>query len=245
MTDKHKPDFGIVEVSPPPKQGLFGWLRSRFFAGMFLALPVVVTFMLLQWLIGAIDRRVVPLLPPALQPQTYLDYAVPGLGLIVLIVFLTLLGVVATNVLGRYFVGLSDRILLRVPIVRSIYSVLKQVVDVFANNTNDQFREVVLVQYPRGGTWAIGFVSSTAKGEMRAKLGADEGFISVFVPTTPNPTSGFLLWVKEAEVVRLEMTVEEAAKVIFSAGLVVPDFPAKAPSVNPASAEAKQESQLS
>ncbi len=236
MTETHKPDFGIVQVSPPPKQGLFGWLRSRFFAGMFLALPIVVTFMLLQWLIGEIDKRVVPLLPSALQPQTYLDYAVPGLGLIVLILFLTALGVVATNVLGRYFVGLSDRILLRVPVVRSIYSVLKQVVDVFANNTNDQFREVVLVQYPRAGTWAIGFVSSTAKGEMRAKLGAQDGFLSVFVPTTPNPTSGFLLWVRESEVKRLEMTVEEAAKVIFSAGLVVPDYPGSQGQVAPAPA---------
>lgn len=238
MTDKDRPDFGITEVVPPPKQSVIAWLRSRFVAGMFLALPVVVTFLLLRWLIDEIDKRVVPLLPPALQPETYLNYAVPGLGLIVLVVFLTLLGAVTTNFLGRYFVGLSDRILLRIPFVRSIYSILKQVVDVFANNdSRDQFKEVVMVQYPRGGTWAIGFVSGGAKGEIRARVGED--VIGVFVPTTPNPTSGFLLYCKETEVIRLDMTVEEAAKVIFSAGLVIPEWPVAAQPEKAETANAK------
>ncbi len=228
MTQKDRPDFGIAEVVPPPKQSVMAWLRSRFVAGMFLALPVVVTFLLLRWLIDEIDKRVVPLLPPALRPETYIDYAVPGLGLIVLVIFLTLLGAVTTNFLGRYFVALSDRILLRVPFVRSIYSILKQVVDVFANNdSRDQFKEVVMVQYPMAGSWAIGFVSGSAKGEMRARIGDD--IIGVFVPTTPNPTSGFLLYCKESDVIRMDMTVEEGAKVIFSAGLVIPDWPAALP----------------
>ncbi len=238
MTERDRPEFGIAEVASPPKQSVIGWLRSRFVAGMFLALPVVVTFLLLRWLIDEIDKRVVPLLPPALQPETYIDYAVPGLGLIVLIVFLTLLGAVTTNFLGRYFVAVSDRILLRVPFVRSIYSILKQVVDVFANNeSRDQFKEVVMVQYPRAGTWAIGFVSGGAKGEMRARMGDD--VIGVFVPTTPNPTSGFLLYCKESEVIRMDMTVEEAAKVIFSAGLVIPDFPSAAAPAKPETAAGK------
>lgn len=228
MTEKDRPDFGITEVVAPPRQSVIAWLRSRFVAGMFLALPVVVTFLLLRWLIDEIDKRVVPLLPVALQPETYLDYAVPGLGLIVLVVFLTILGAVTTNFLGRYFVALSDRILLRVPFVRSVYSILKQVVDVFANNeSRDQFKEVVMVQYPMAGSWAIGFVSGGAKGEMRARMG-DE-VIGVFVPTTPNPTSGFLLYCKESDVIRMDMTVEEGAKVIFSAGLVIPEWPPVAP----------------
>ena len=118
---------------------------------------------------------------------------------------------------------LTDRILTRVPVVRSVYSVFKQIRDVFQSNTGGQYKEVVMVQYPRAGSWVIGFVAGAVKGEMRHKLGAD--FIGVFVPTTPNPTSGFLLYVQTSEVVRMDMTVEEGAKVIFSGGLVVPEYP--------------------
>ncbi|MFN7054119.1 DUF502 domain-containing protein [Hyphomonas sp.] len=226
MTENEKPDFGLIEVKKPAKPGLLSWLRARFVAGMFLALPIVVTFMLLNWLIGEIDKRVVPLLPPALQPQTYLDYAVPGFGLIVLFIFLTMLGAVTTNFLGRYFVSLSDRIILGIPVVRSVYSAFKQITDVFQTNTAGQFDEVVMVQYPRQGTWAVGFVSGSAKGVIRAGLG--ENFLGVFVPTTPNPTSGFLLYVPEDQVRRLDMTIEEGVKVILSAGLVVPEVNAAA-----------------
>lgn len=221
MTEKDKPDFGLIEVTQPKKPGLLAWVRARFVAGMFLALPIVVTFMLLNWLIGQIDRSVVPLLPQALQPQTYLDYAVPGFGLIVLFLFLTLLGAITTNFLGRYFVTLSDRIILGIPVVRSVYSAFKQITDVFQTNTTGQFDEVVMVQYPRQGTWAVGFVSGSVKGVIKAELGED--FIGVFVPTTPNPTSGFLLYVPEDQIKRLDMTIEEGVKVILSAGLVVPD----------------------
>ena len=222
MTENEKPDFGLIEVAKPKKPGLAAWLQARFMAGMLLALPVVVTFMLLSWLIGEIDRRVVPLLPPALQPQTYLDYAVPGFGLIVLFLFLTLLGAVTTNFLGRYFVRLSDRIILGIPVVRSVYSAFKQITDVFQNNATGQFDDVVMAQYPRPDTWAVGFVSGSAKGVIRAKLG--ENYIGVFVPTTPNPTSGFLLYVPEGQIKRLDMTIEEGVKVILSAGLVVPEL---------------------
>lgn len=227
MTENEKPDFGLIEVAKPKKPGLASWLQARFVAGMLLALPVVVTFMLLGWLIGEIDRRVVPLLPPALQPQTYLDYAVPGFGLIVLFLFLTLLGAVTTNFLGRYFVRLSDRIILGIPVVRSVYSAFKQITDVFQNNATGQFDEVVMVQYPRQGTWAVGFVSGSAKGVIRGTLG--ENFVGVFVPTTPNPTSGFLLYVPEDQIKRLDMTIEEGVKVILSAGLVVPELMPVAP----------------
>ena len=113
--------------------------------------------------------------------------------------------------------------LTRVPVVRSVYSVFKQLRDVFQNNSAGQYKEVVMVEYPTPGTWAIAFVAGQAKGEMRHRLG--EEYIGVFLPTTPNPTSGFLLYVKASNTVKLDMTVEEGAKVIFSGGLVVPDFP--------------------
>ncbi|MBK8199571.1 MAG: DUF502 domain-containing protein [Acidobacteria bacterium] len=227
MSDNNKPDDPLGVVEPPARQSLFDWLRERFVAGMLIALPIVATFVILEFLINLIDSRVVPLLPPALRPETYLDYAVPGFGLIILLLFLTLLGAVATNFLGHYFVSLTDRVLTRVPVVRSVYSVFKQIRDVFQSNSGGQYKEVVMVQYPKEGTWAIGFVAGAAKGEMSHKLG--EGFIGVFVPTTPNPTSGFLLYVRASEVVKLDMTVEEGAKVIFSGGLVIPEFPRPVP----------------
>ena len=221
MSTKEKPDFGIVEVEVPAKQGVFAWLRARFVAGMLIALPIVATFVILEFLINLIDSRVVPILPPSLRPETYLDYAVPGFGLIILILFLTLVGAVATNFLGRFFVNLTDRVLTRVPVVRSVYSVFKQIRDVFQNNTAGQYKEVAMVQYPREGSWVIGFVAGQARGEIRERLGAD--FIAIFVPTTPNPTSGFLIYVQQSKVIPLKMSVEEGAKVIFSGGLVVPD----------------------
>lgn len=223
MTSNMPPDDPLGMVKPPPRQGLFAWLRERFVAGMLIALPIVATFIILDFLINLIDSRVVPLLPPALRPETYLDFAVPGFGLIILILFLTLLGAVATNFLGSYFVSLTDRVLTRIPVVRNVYSVFKQIRDVFQNNTAGQYKEVVMVQYPRANSWVIAFVAGAAKGEMRHRLGED--FIGVFVPTTPNPTSGFLIYVPSSEVVKLDMTVEEGAKVIFSGGLVIPDYP--------------------
>jgi uncharacterized membrane protein len=223
MSQNKQPDDPLGIPVTTQKRGLLPWLRERFVAGMLIALPVVATFVILEFLINLIDSRVVPLLPPALRPETYLDYAVPGFGLIILLLFLTLLGAVATNLVGNYLVSLTDRVLTRVPVVRSVYSVFKQIRDVFQNNSAGQYKEVVMVQYPSPGTWAIGFVAGAAKGEMRHRLGED--YIGVFVPTTPNPTSGFLLFVKVADIVKLDMTVEEGAKVIFSGGLVIPDYP--------------------
>lgn len=219
-----------IDLQPEPekpRRRLLAWLRERFVAGMLIALPVVATFIILDFLINLIDSRVVPLLPPALRPETYLDFAVPGFGLIILILFLTLLGSVATNFLGNYLVSLTDRVLTRIPVVRNVYSVFKQIRDVFQNNSAGQYKEVVMVQYPRANSWVIGFVAGAAKGEMRHRLGAD--YIGVFVPTTPNPTSGFLIYVPSSEVVRMDMTVEEGAKVIFSGGLVIPEFPPAPP----------------
>ncbi|MBY9067810.1 DUF502 domain-containing protein [Hyphomonas sp. WL0036] len=231
MSDNEKPDYGIVAVETPPKQGILGWLRARFVAGMLIALPIVATFVILQFLINFIDSRVVPLLPPSLRPETYLDYAVPGFGLLILLVFLTFVGAIATNFLGKFLVNLTDRVLTRVPVVRSVYSVFKQIRDVFQNNTAGQYKEVAMVEYPRAGSWVIGFVAGPVKGELRQRLGED--YIGIFVPTTPNPTSGFLLYVAEEKVMRLNMTVEEGAKIIFSGGLVVPDFPQAAPESMP------------
>lgn len=222
MSEKEKPDYGIVPVTVPPKPGLLAWLRARFITGMLIALPMVATFAILDFLINMIDSWVVPILPPSLRPETYLDYAVPGFGLIILLVFLTLLGAIATNFLGQYVVKTTDRFMARVPFVRSIYSVFKQIRDVFQTGTTGQFREVVLIEYPKEGAWCIGFVAGKVKGELQARLGND--YIGVFVPTTPNPTGGFLIYLPESKVIRLDMSLEDGAKAIISNGLVLPDW---------------------
>ncbi|MEO0450382.1 MAG: DUF502 domain-containing protein [Pseudomonadota bacterium] len=209
-------------MNKPKQVGLFAWLRGRFFAGMVIAAPLAATFFILQFLINFIDSRVKPLLPPLLQPETYTNYAIPGFGVLVLVIALTVLGAITANLIGRSLLAATDRILSRIPIVRNVYAALKQLTEVLANNQQASFDRCVMVEYPKKGSWCIAFVSSHAKGEIGTKLGTSK--IGVFVPTTPNPTSGFLIYVEESETIALEMTVEEGAKMILTAGLVVPDF---------------------
>jgi len=216
------PDEMIPNMGKPKPLGLFAWLRGRFFAGMVIAAPLAATFFILQFLITFIDNRVGPLLPPILKPETYTNYAIPGFGVLVLVVALTILGAVTANLIGRSLLSFTDRVLSRIPLVRNVYAAIKQLTEVLANNQQASFDRCVMVEYPKKDSWCIGFVSSNAKGEIGAKMGTEK--IGVFVPTTPNPTSGFLIYVDEAETISLEMTVEEGAKMILTAGLVVPDF---------------------
>ena len=219
--EPHSPLIPTDGLEPPKRQSLFAWLRGRFFAGMVIAAPIAITFWVIQFLITFIDDRVKPILPPLLKPETYTNYAIPGVGVLVTIIALTILGAVATNLIGRALINSSDRLLSRIPIVRNVYSAFKQLFEVLGNNQTASFDSVVMVEYPKRGTWCIGFVASGAKGEVRHRLG--DNHIGVFVPTTPNPTSGFLVYVPREEVIAMDMTVEEGAKLILSAGLVVPE----------------------
>lgn len=222
MAKGKTPDEMIPGMGKPKPVGLFAWLRGRFFAGMVIAAPLAATFFILQFLITFIDNRVKPLLPPLLKPETYTNYAIPGFGVLVLVVALTILGAVTANLIGRSLLAATDRILSRIPIVKNVYAALKQLTEVLANNQQASFDRCVMVEYPKKESWCIGFVSSHAKQEIGSKLGTSK--IGVFVPTTPNPTSGFLIYVEETETIPLEMTVEEGAKMILTAGLVVPDY---------------------
>ncbi|MCZ4297715.1 DUF502 domain-containing protein [Henriciella marina] len=227
MADKSgHSDHGLM--APEPKRpSLWAWLRGRFLAGIVIAAPIAITFFVLQFLINFIDNRVKPLLPPIIQPETYTNIAIPGFGVIVMIVALTILGAVTTNLLGRSIVRGADRLLSSVPIVRNVYAAFKQLIEVLTNNQQASYDRVVLVEYPKVGSWCIGFVSSNAKGEIAHRLGDD--FVGVFVPTTPNPTSGFLIYVRESECIEMNMSIEDGAKMILSAGLVVPEHGDEAP----------------
>lgn len=222
MSKGKTPGEMISDVNKPKPLGLFAWLRGRFFAGMVIAAPLAATFFILQFLITFIDNRVKPLLPPLLQPETYTNYAIPGFGVLVMVIALTILGAVTANLVGRSLLAATDRILSRIPIVKNVYAAIKQLTEVLANNQQASFDRCVMVEYPKKDSWCIAFVSSHAQGEIGSKLGTSK--IGVFVPTTPNPTSGFLIYVEESETIALEMTVEEGAKMILTAGLVVPDF---------------------
>lgn len=215
----------LPDAPPPPKrvQSFGARLRSYFFTGLVIAAPISITVYVTWWFIGFIDDWFKPLIPAGYSPDAFLPFSVPGIGLIVALFLLTLLGALAANLFGRTIVGYGEQLLSQMPIVRNLYSALKQIFETVVSQSNSTFRDVVLIEYPRRGLYAIAFVSVDASGEIAEKAGKGEGMVSVFLPTTPNPTSGFLLFVPAKDVISLDMSVEDGAKLVISAGLVMPD----------------------
>ena len=204
----------------PDKVRFLTRLRNYLFAGIIVTAPIGLTIYLTLLVVHFVDAQVLPLIPPRYNPETYLPFSLPGVGLLVMLVFLTFVGFVAANFLGRIAIRTGERIVDRMPIVRSIYSALKQIFETVLHQSSNAFRQVVLVEYPRRGIWAIAFLTSETEGEVQRRT--SEQVVSVFLPTTPNPTSGFLLLVPKEDVIYLDMTVEEAAKMIVSGGVVMP-----------------------
>jgi uncharacterized membrane protein len=194
-------------------------LRTYFLTGIVVTAPISLTIYLISLFIDFVDSRVIPLIPPRYNPETYLPFSVPGLGIIIMVVLLTLVGAVSVGLVGRTFVHLGERIVDRLPIVRSIYSAIKQVFETVLSDKSRTFREVVLVEF-RPGIWAIGFVTNTVKGEIQNRTAGE--VVNVFVPTVPNPTTGLLLFIPRALLVPLDMTPEEGLKLIISGGIVAP-----------------------
>ncbi len=200
------------------------WLRNSFLTGIVVATPVTVTLWLIYVFVTFVDSTIKPLIPARYNPETYLPFALPGMGLIIAVLALTLLGALAANIFGRSLLAIGERIVNTVPLIRNIYGALKQLVETVLAGQNNAFKEVVLVEFPTGGSYAVAFVASHGKGAIRQFVGKDkEEVIGVFVPTTPNPTSGFLIFVPRSRAMPLDITVEEAAKLIISFGLVTPD----------------------
>ncbi len=204
---------------------LFSRLRRHFIAGILVTAPLAITLFLAWKIIAYIDTRVSHLLPPQYHPETYLPFNIPGTGLVIMTIVFITIGAFAAGFMGRFFIRLSERILDRVPIVRSVYGATKQIAQSVFEERSKAFRDVVLLEYPMKGKWAVGFISGRAKGEVQHKTAS--GVVSVFVPTTPNPTSGFLLFVEEKDLVFLDMTVEEGIKLVVSSGIVVPEYKKK------------------
>ena len=224
MTDGEKPPEPSLAEQAKRSRGVHRF-RNYFLTGLVIAAPLFLTVYITWAFIVWIDSWVTPFIPAAYSPDTYLPFKVPGFGLVVAILFITLLGFLTANLIGRTAISWGESLLGRMPVVRNLYRGLKQIFETVLSNRAKSFQTVGLIEYPRKGLWAIVFVATGTRGEVGHRLDREgERMLSVFLPTTPNPTSGFLLFVREADVTILDMTVEEAAKLVISAGLVSPDY---------------------
>lgn len=201
-----------------PTLNFFKWVRNRFFTGVIVAVPIVVTYLLVSWVIQKVDNGVFSVIPEQLNLETYLGVPIPAQGIIISIILIFLLGVLASNFIGRFLIKSGENMLDRVPVVSPVYNALKQIVQTVAAQKDRAFRDVCLIEYPKKDVWAIGFVTADLSGPPAEALGED--MVCVFVPTTPNPTSGFLLFLHKDKIQILDMTPEEGAKMIISGGMV-------------------------
>ena len=205
-------------------------LRTSFLTGIVVIAPVALTIWLIWSVIGWIDGFVLPFVPDAYRPEkilnTFFGYDlklnIRGVGVVVFLVFATLVGWLAKGLIGRSFIRYAENLVNRMPVVRSFYSGIKQIAETVFAQQERSFEKACMIEYPRKGIWAIGFISTTAKGEIAERNSSKGPMVSVFVPTTPNPTSGFLLFFPKADIVELDMSIEDAAKLVISAGLVYP-----------------------
>lgn len=216
-------DVAAQKAEGQKKQHALGFgqrMRAYFFTGILITAPLLITFYLAWLFIGFVDAKVNPLIPLKYNPETYLPFAIPGLGLIVLIIVLTLIGAVTAGFFGKLWLRFTEQLLNRMPVVRNIYSAVKQILETVLAQQSNAFREAVLVEYPRRGLWAIAFITGRTEGEVQNVT--EEECINIFLPTTPNPTSGFLLFVPKKDLVSLTMSTEEAIKMVISGGIITP-----------------------
>ena len=219
-------------VKPPTllKRFISGF-RNSFLTGVVVIAPVGLTVWLVWTVIGWSDGFVLPFVPSQYQPEEILKAIlgedvrvnIRGLGVVFFLVFTTFIGWIAKGLLGRTFIRSAENLVNRMPVVRSVYSGVKQIAETVFAQADRSFEKACLIEYPRRGIWAIGFISTTAKGEVSKRAGSGQKIQSIFVPTTPNPTSGFLLFFPAEDVIELDMSVEDAAKLVISAGLVYPE----------------------
>ena len=206
-------------------KSIFTKIRGYFLTGIIVTAPVGLTFYVSFLFIGFIDAKVRNIIPVQYHYDNLLPFEIPGLGLLFVFIMLTFIGFLTAGLIGRYIIKLGERIIARLPIIRSVYGALKQIFETVLKTSSKSFREVVLIEYPRKGIWAIGFITGDTKGEVQASL--KEDIVNVFLPTTPNPTSGFLLFLPRKDLKILNMNVEEGIKMVISGGIVTPKFKKK------------------
>jgi len=223
----------MTEPAPlpqPRKRGIFSGLRASFLTGLVVILPIGLTLYFIWVVTGWIDAWVLPLLPHAWKPETLLKHYfgdetylnVRGVGVPVFLLFTVFIGWIAKGIIGRFFIHWTERTVNRLPVVRSIYTGLKQIAETVFAQGKPTFDRACLIEFPRPGMWSVGFVAGDAKGEVVDLIGGTQNLLTVYVPTTPNPTSGYVVFLPEDQVRMLDMSIEDAAKLIISAGLVYP-----------------------
>jgi len=232
----------------PQKAGLLSGLRSSFIAGVVVAAPIAITVYIVYWFITSpikqLDGFVRKLLPAGDSRLETITQAIPGFGLLVAIIALVALGAFAKNFFGRAMIRTGEKLLDSMPVVRNLHRFFKNVLETALQKSARSFKEVGLIQYPREGLWALAFVVGDLSGEMKHRLAAiDPDFVGVFVPTVPNPTSGFVIYLPRKDFIPLTMSIEDAAKVVFSLGLVVPEFSAPGEAVRKLEQMAEQAAQ--
>jgi uncharacterized membrane protein len=213
-----------VEGGQGKPPSLLARLRTYLFAGIVVVAPVGITFFIVWHILEFLDSTASRLIPARYDPANYLPFGVPGIGIVVALVLLTFIGWFAAGFVGRSLMRIGERVLDAMPVVRSIYAALKQIFETVLAESSSSFREVVLLEWPRRGVWVIGFVTGPTKGEIANRFDGD--FLNIFVPTTPNPTSGFLAFVPARDIIRLDMPVEDGVKLVISGGIVAPPAPA-------------------
>ena len=225
MAPEQGGDEATVLIAPRQRRGWLTRLRNYFLTGIIVTAPIVLTIYLTWQFIDWVDSQAIPLLPVKYNPENYLPFSLPGLGLVISVVILTFVGFLTANIFGRTLLKTGERLVNRMPVVRTIYGALKQILETVLSQSSNSFRQAVLVEYPRRGIWTIAFITGDTEGEVAVRL--DDDMINIYVPTTPNPTSGFLLMVPHRDLIYLDMPVEDAAKYIISIGVIAPEMEAK------------------
>lgn len=205
-------------------------MRKYFVTGLLILVPLAITLWVLNLIVGTMDQSLL-LLPAQWRPEAVFGFAIPGLGTILTLVIIFLTGLATRNFIGKRVVLVWEAVLRRIPVFNTIYSSVKQVSDTLFSSSGNAFRKALLVQYPRHGSWTIAFLTGVPGGDVRNHLSGD--YVSVYVPTTPNPTSGFFLMVPRADTIELDMSVDEALKYIVSMGVVTPDHFEKSNLIDP------------
>ncbi|MBB6506714.1 putative membrane protein [Rhizobium soli] len=212
----------------PERLSLAGRLRNNFLTGLIICAPLAITIWLTFTFIDWADSWVTPYIPQRYDPQYYFDVAIPGTGLLLAMVMITIIGFLGRNLIGRSIVNFGESILNQMPLIRTIYKSVKQILETVLKEQSTSFKKCGMVEFPTPGTWVLVFIAGDAQGEIAEKLNAaGEEMVAVFMPPTPVPTAGFLMFVPKSKIIMLDMTPEEGAKLLISGGLISPDYTPK------------------
>jgi uncharacterized membrane protein len=210
----------ISSLGAHERIGIGSRMRAYFFAGVLIIAPISITIYLTWLFIRFIDEQVAGLIPGRFYPETYLPFSIPGIGALIAVIFLILIGWITAGFLGRLLVRIQDHLFTRMPVIRGIYGAVKQILETVLTKQSSAFREVVAIEWPRRGVWTIGFITSTALSQIQPL--SSEPLVTVFVPTTPFPTAGFLVYLPKRDTIVLNMRIEDGLKIVVSGGIVTP-----------------------